>query len=449
MEEGIRRTLPNDMEAERSVIGAILMDADTVEYAIDHLQASDFYHPAYRQIFSAMVALNQEMSPIDIITVQNKLREMDTPEDLISYQFLSDIFSSVITSANIKHHIRIVKDKSLLRSLIRTTEQVTNECYEAADTTQAIFAHAEKNIFDALQDQGSSDFTSITDLSLEALKEIQKTAENPGKLTGLSTGFIDLNGMTGGLQPSNLVLIAARPSMGKTALALNIADAVSVRGNHTTAIFSLEMAASEVVKRMISTNAKVDAVSIRDGNLQQKQWEDLTDSVIQIGDSSLFIDDTAGISISKMRSKCRKLKLEKGLDLIIIDYLQLMSSDEKRVESRQNEISNISRSLKALAREMNCPVIALSQLSRSVETRKGDNHRPILSDLRESGAIEQDADVVMMIYRDDYYNKDSEEKGIAEIIIAKQRNGPVGTVKLKWEPRHTRFYNLEKKEYHP
>lgn len=345
------------------------------------------------------------------------------------------------TSANIKHYADIVRDKALLRKLIRVNEEIENECYLGKESTETLLADTEKRIFDLIQRRGSEDFVPISEVVMNSLDAIQLAAKNKGAVTGIPTGFADLDYMTAGMQPSDLILIAARPSMGKTAFVLNIAEYAAFRKNYTTAIFSLEMSKEQLVNRLLSMESKVNSQLIRTGNMSDSDWDKIVESAGVIGQSNLIIDDTPGISILEMRSKCRKYKLEHGLDMIIIDYLQLMTGSG-RSDSRQQEISEISRSLKALARELKVPVLALSQLSRAVEQRP--EHRPMLSDLRESGAIEQDADVVMFIYRDDYYNKDTEKRGIAEINIAKQRNGSIGTVELVWLADYTKFANMER-----
>lgn len=441
-EQIIKRILPHSTEAEQSVIGAMLLDQDAILTASEILQPEDFYNPQFKTLYSAMTALYQEGKPADLVTLQNKLHEMEVPPELCSIEFISNVISSVPTSANIKYYADIVKDKAVLRRLIRVSEAITNDCYQDTENLDNLLDNTEKQIFDVVQNRSTADFTPIRQVALETLESIQNAAKTVGSVTGISTGFYDLDARTAGLQKSDLVLIAARPAMGKTAFVLNIAENVAMKNNICTAIFSLEMSKVQLAKRLISMNSKVDSQHIRTGNLADEEWGKLTESTILLGESSLVIDDTPGINIAQLRSKCRKLKIENNLGLVIIDYLQLMSgSGGRRNESRQQEISEISRSLKALAREIDCPVIALSQLSRAVESR--DNKRPMLSDLRESGAIEQDADVVMFIYRDDYYNEDSEDKGISEIIIGKQRNGPTCTVKLKWLGEFTKFANLE------
>ena len=346
------------------------------------------------------------------------------------------------TSANVRYYAEIVAEKATLRRLIRLNEEIANICYAGKDSLEVILENTEKKIFELIQKRNSSDYVPIREVVLNAMDKIEAASRNKGVVTGIPTGFIDLDYRTAGMQPSDLILVAARPSMGKTALVLNIAQHVAFKQKVTVAIFSLEMSKEQLVNRLFSLESKVDSQHIRTGNLSDSEWEKLIESAGIIGRSQLIIDDTPGISISELRSKCRKYKLEHDLKLVIIDYLQLMSGSSGRNDSRQQEISDISRSLKALARELSVPVIALSQLSRAVEQRP--DHRPMLSDLRESGAIEQDADVVMFIYRDDYYNKDTELKGVAEIIIAKQRNGPIGTVNLAWLPDYTKFANIQK-----
>ncbi len=350
---------------------------------------------------------------------------------------------AVPTSANIKYYADIVAEKALSRRLIKITETIANTCYLDKERIDTVLEETEKQVFGIIQNRGSGDYEDIKDVVFRTLRNIEAAAKSKGRITGIATGFRDLDYKTAGFQRSDLILIAARPSMGKSALVLNLAEYVAVRSHITTALFSLEMSKEQLINRMLAMNSKVDSQNIRTGDLKDEEWANLMESARNIGESGLIIDDTPGISISELRSKCRKLKLEKKLGLVIIDYLQLMSGGG-RSESRQQEVSEISRSLKALAREINCPVIALSQLSRAVEQRP--DKRPMLSDLRESGAIEQDADMVIFIYRDEYYNRDTEEPGVAELIIGKQRNGPTGTVKLKWMGQIQKFGNLEQSE---
>ena len=440
----IKRVMPHNGEAEEAVIGSMLLDQDAVVLASEKLNEDDFYNARYRILFSAIVELFHEGRPADLVTLVDKLHEKNASDDICSVEFLSNIISAVPTSANVRYYADIVEQKSQLRSLIRTTEDIANRCYQDSANVAELMDDTERKVFELVQGRASSEnFTPIKEVALETLESIQKAAQNNSDVTGISTGFIDLDYRTAGLQPSDLILIAARPSMGKTAFALNIAENVAMINHIPTAIFSLEMSKVQLAKRLVAMNSKVDSQRIRIGELEDDEWAKITESSIILGESTLYIDDTGSISINDLRSKCRKLKMEKGLGLIIIDYLQLMSgnSGSKNI-SRQQEISDISRSLKSLARELDCPVIALSQLSRKVEER--EDKRPILSDLRESGAIEQDADAVMFLYRDEYYTKDaSTKKGITEIIIGKQRNGPTCTVELKWLNQYTKFANLE------
>ena len=385
---------------------------------------------------------DHEGKPVDLVTLQDRLKEKDVPPEVSSLEFIRDLITAVPTSANVKYYANIVAEKATLRKLIRLNEEIANTCYVGKDSLEDILSDTEKRVFDLVQRRNTGEFVPIRQIVMNAMDHIEKASHNKGNVTGVATGFLDLDYRTAGMQPSDLILVAARPSMGKTAFVLNVAQYVAFKQDKTVAIFSLEMSKEQLVNRLFSMESKVDSQHLRTGNLSDAEWEKLIESAGVIGKSHLIIDDTPGISISELRSKCRKYKLEHNLEMIIIDYLQLMSGSGKSTDSRQQEISDISRSLKALARELHVPVIALSQLSRAVEQRP--DHRPMLSDLRESGAIEQDADVVMFIYRDDYYNKDTEKKGIAEIIIAKQRNGPIGTVELVWLPDFTKFANLQK-----
>ena len=406
-EEVIKRLPPNNVEAEKAVIGAMMLDSDAIMVCSEILTAGEFYQQQYGIIFDALVEMYRDGIGADLVTIQNKLREKEVTPELYSVEYLGELLASVPTSANVKFYAEIVHEKAVLRRLIKVTE-----------------------------------FEPISDVVLRTLDSIEKAAKQKGNITGLETGFRDLDAKTAGLQKSDLILIAARPAMGKTAFVLNIAEYVALHSNSTIALFSLEMSKEQLVKRMLAMNSMVDSQKIRTGDLEDDDWDKLVGSVRKIGNSNLVIDDTSGITASELRSKCRKLKIEQGLDLVIIDYLQLMTGAGKRKsDSRQQEISDISRSLKVMARELDVPVIALSQLSRAVESRP--DKRPMLSDLRESGAIEQDADIVMFIYRDEYYNPDSEKKGVAEVIVAKQRSGPTGPVELAWLSQYTKFGNLE------
>jgi replicative DNA helicase len=443
MEEAlIKRVMPNSLEAEQSVIGSMIMDKDAIVAAGEILIAEDFYHKQYGILFDAMQELFNSAQPVDLVTLQNKLKEKDVPPEISSLEYVRDLITAVPTSANVKYYAGIVKEKSVLRNLIKVTEDIENQCYLGKENVEDILADTEKNIFHLLQNRSGGDYVPIKQVVINALDKIEQASKTAGTVTGIATGFVDLDYRTSGLQPSDLILIAARPSMGKTAFVLNIAQYVAFRSDLTTAIFSLEMSKEQLVNRLFSLESRVDAQTLRNGNLSDAEWEKLIEGAGVVGRSNLIIDDTPGISISELRSKCRKYKLEHDLKLVVIDYLQLMSGSGKGNDSRQQEISDISRSLKSLARELKVPVVALSQLSRAVEQRP--DKRPMMSDLRESGAIEQDADVIMFIYRDDYYNKDTDRKNISEIIIAKQRNGPIGTVELVWLPQYTKFANMEK-----
>lgn len=436
----IKRVMPHSVEAEQAVIGSMLMDKEAVAVAADMLLKEDFYTGQYGILFEAIAQLHAEGKPADLVQVQEKVRQNGAPPEISGMEFLRDILTSVPTSANIRHYAKIVKDKATMRRLIKAAQDIEESCYEGRDELEDVLFNAEKNVNAITQTGGSGEFQPIGEVVIEALDRMQAASSAGGKITGIATGFTDLDYKMAGLQNSDLILIAARPSVGKTAFALNIAHNVSVKHDITTAIFSLEMSKLQLVNRIISMESKVDSKNIRTGNLSPAEWASIAEGASNVGMSGLIIDDTPGISIGELRAKCRKLKRDNNLGLVIIDYIQLMTGGGKS-ESRQQEVSEISRALKGIARELNVPVIALSQLSRAVESRP--DKRPMLSDLRESGAIEQDADVVMFIYRDEYYNKDTDRKGEAEIIIAKQRNGPTGTVTLAYIADFTKFANLE------
>lgn len=438
----LKRILPHSMEAEQSVIGSMIIDSEAITAASEILTGDDFYSRQYGILFETMVEIHDGGYPVDLVILQERLREKDVPPELSSLEYVRDLINAVPTSANVKHYANIVSEKAMLRKLIRLNEEIANNCYSGKESLEFIMEDTEKRVFELLQRKDSGEFVPIRTVVMNALDKIESASKSKGSVTGIPTGFTDLDYRTAGMQPSDLVLIAARPSMGKTAFVLNIAQYVAFKKNLPVMIFSLEMSKEQLINRMFSLESSVDAQKLRTGQLNDQDWERLIESANIIGKSKLMIDDTPGISISELRSKCRKMKLEMGLSMIIIDYLQLMTGNG-RSESRQQEVSDISRALKAVARELNVPVLALSQLSRAVEKR--DDKRPMLSDLRDSGAIEQDADVVMFIYRDDYYNRDTERKGVSEIIIAKQRNGPIGTVELAWLPEYTKFANLERK----
>ncbi|SFQ21331.1 primary replicative DNA helicase [Lachnospiraceae bacterium XBB1006] len=435
-----KRVMPHNQEAEESVIGSMLMDKDAITAASDIVISDDFYSQQLGFLFDTMVELYNEGQPVDPVTTVARLKEKGAPEYITSTEYIMQIINAVPTSANVRYYATIVAELSIERKLIRVTEGIANRCYQGEEPLDDILASTEKDIFNLLQSRATGEFVPVKQVVMNVLKKVEKASQNTGNVTGIATGFIDLDYRTSGLQPSDLVLLAARPSMGKTAFVLNIAQHIAVKEKKTTAIFSLEMSKEQLMNRFLSAESRVDAQTLRNGNLNAEEWERLVEGAGVLGESRLIIDDTPGITVTELRSKCRKYKLEYDLSIVIIDYLQLMSGSGKS-ESRQQEISDISRSLKALARELQVPVVALSQLSRAVEQRP--DHRPMLSDLRESGAIEQDADVVMFLYRDEYYNKDTADKGMAEVIIAKQRNGPTGTINLAWIGEHTRFANLE------
>ncbi len=443
MEENvIKRILPHSIEAEQCVIGSMIMDPEAITAASEILTGDDFFNRQYGVVFDTMLEVQEGGNPVDPVTLQAKLKEKDVPPEVSSLEFVTDLVAAVPTSANIKYYAEIVAEKSVLRKMIRVNEEIADTCYAGKESLETIMGDAEKRIFQLVQQRNTGEFVPIRQVVSNAMDKIDKASKMKGSVTGIATGFIDLDYRTAGMQPSDLVLIAARPSMGKTAFALNIAQHVAFRDKKCVAIFSLEMSKEQLVNRMFSLESNVDAQKLRTGQLADNEWERLIESAAEIGRSNLIIDDTPGISIAELRSKCRKYKMDHGLSMIIIDYLQLMTGNGKS-DSRQQEISEISRSLKAVARELSVPVLALSQLSRAVEQRP--DHRPMLSDLRESGAIEQDADVVMFIYRDDYYHPDTDRKGISEIIVAKQRNGPIGTVELVWLPEYTKFANMDKR----
>ena len=436
----VKRILPHSVEAEQSVIGSMLMDREAIISASEIITGADFYQRQYGIVFDAIVELFNEGKPVDLVTLQDRLKEKDVPPEISSLEFFRDIMAMAPIVVNIKAYAGIVRDKAVLRRLIKVSEEIEGLCYGGREKLEDILAHTEKTVFDLLQSRSSGDFVPIRQVALNVLERIEAASKSSSTVTGIATGIIDLDYRTSGFQPSAFVLIAARPSMGKTAFVLNVVEHVAVKRGLPCMVFSLEMSKEQLVNRMLSMESNVDSQKLRTGTLTDSDWDAVVEGIGTIGGSNLIIDDTPGISIMELRSKCRKMKLEHGLDIVIIDYLQLMSGSGRGGESRQQEISEISRSLKALARELSAPVVALSQLSRACETRP--DHRPMLSDLRESGAIEQDADVVMFLYRDDYYNKDTDTPNIAEVIIAKQRNGPIGTIQLMWRPELTKFANL-------
>ena len=436
------RVPPHASEAERSVIGAMFLSKDAIMTAAELLTAKDFYDGRYGLIFEVINELFNEQKPIDDVTIVSALKEKNAPDEVCNINFLADIIDSVPTSANVGYYAKIVRERALRRQIIKVCSDIENECYNGTGDTDDLVNETEKKIFDLVQNRGHGTFAPIKQVVIDVLKHIQEVSKSDTHITGVPSGFEKLDDMTAGFQPSDLVLIAARPSMGKTAFVLNIAQYACFRKNKHVLIFSLEMSKEQLVNRLLAMDSHVDSTKIRDGRLTDDEWKGLIESGGTVGRSNLVIDDTAGITVSELRSRCRRFKIEHGLDMVIIDYLQLMNVNKsgKSDQSRVNEISEISRSLKAVARELRVPVLALSQLSRAPELRQ--DHTPQLSDLRESGAIEQDADVVMFIYRDDYYNEDSDRKGIADIIVAKHRNGEVGKVSLVWLASLTKFENM-------
>lgn len=435
----ISRVPPNHSEAELAVLSSMLFDRDAVITAYEMLRGEDFYRPDYRVIYEAIIELFSANAPVDLVTLKDKLLQNNTYEKVGGADALANIAGNVSTSVNIGHYAKIVADKSILRKLIKASGDISVKSFEASENVDNILDFAEKSVFDIAQNRNTTDFVHIREALADSVLEIEDIYKRGLKITGISTGFHDIDYKTAGLHPANLILVAARPSMGKSVLGLNIAQHAAIRHKIPTAFFSLEMSKIELVNRILCSEALVDAQKLRTGELAPEDWTNIAQAVGPISAAPLYLDDTPGITVPELRAKCRRLKLEKGLGLIVVDYLQLMSGSAKS-ESRQQEISEISRSLKAIAREMEAPLIALSQLSRACEQRA--DHRPILSDLRESGAIEQDADVVTFIYRDEYYYPDTEKRGVAEIIIAKQRNGPTGTVELAFLGNYVKFQNL-------
>ena len=435
------RIPPQSLEAEQSVLGSMLLDKEVIPVVLESLKSVDFYRDDHKEIFEAVLDLFEKAEPVDIITVSEQLRIRGTLDNVGGLEYLTNIASAVPTTANVKHYARIVEEKSILRKLIKASSDIVNLGYEASEEVSYVLDKAEKNIFDVIQNRNTQGFAPIKDVLVEAFNKLEELYNNKGYVTGIPTGFIDLDYKTAGLHNSDLVLVAARPAMGKTSFALNLAQYVAVHAKVPVAIFSLEMSKEQLVNRILCCEAMVDSQKMRTGKLEDEDWQKIARALGPLSEAPIYIDDTPGVSVMDIRSKCRRLKLEKNLGLVVIDYMQLMQGRGKP-ESRQQEISEISRSLKILAKELNIPVITLSQLSRAAETRT--DHRPILSDLRESGAIEQDADIVMFLYRDDYYNPDTEKKNISEVIIAKHRSGSTGTVELAWLGQYTKFANLDK-----
>jgi len=436
------RIPPQNLEAEQAVLGAILLDSVAIITVMETLKPEDFYRQAHQFIFEAMVDLNGDNEPIDLITLTTRLQAKQQLAEIGGIQYLTELASAVPTAANVTYYAKIVEEKSMLRRLIRTATEIVTNGYAGSDDIGILLGEAEQRILEISNRKSSTGFISIKDVLMEVFEKVEKLYHDRGKTTGIPSGFPDLDKMTAGFQRSDLIIVAARPSVGKTAFSLNVAQNVAVRAKETVAIFSLEMSAAQLVQRIICAEANVDAGRIRTGTLEGDDWEKLTMAIGTLSEAEIYIDDTPAITVADIRAKCRRLKKEKGLGMILIDYLQLIAGRGKAGENRQQEVSEISRTLKQIARELEVPVIALSQLSRGVEQRQ--DKRPMMSDLRESGSIEQDADIVAFLYRDDYYDKESEKKNIIEIIIAKQRNGPVGTVELVFLKNFNKFVSLDK-----
>lgn len=434
---------PHDLEAEQAIIGSMLTDRDAVISAIEILKEEDFYREDNKAIYTAILNLYNRAEPIDIITVKSELESMGKFEQVGGLEYLAELPEKVPTTANAMKYIKIVEEKSTLRRLIRTANEIIDLGYDQTEDVEDIMEGAEKKIFNIMQEKNQKGYSPLKDVLVESFTQLEELYNKKQHITGVPTGFAELDYKTAGLHGSELILIAARPAMGKTAFALNIATNAAVRANVPVAVFSLEMSKEQLVNRILCSEAMVDSNKVRTGKLEEDDWAKLAGAIGPLSEAEIYIDDTPGINVTEIRAKCRKLKLEKNIGMVVIDYLQLVQGSNKRNGSREQEISEISRSLKILAKELNVPVIALSQLSRAAEQRP--DHRPMLSDLRESGAIEQDADIVTFLYRDDYYNKDSEKKDIAEVIIAKHRGGSTGTVELLWLGSYTKFVNLERR----
>ena len=433
---------PNDVESEQAVIGSMLTDKEAVSAAIEVLKPEDFYREDNRTIFEAILNLYGRSEPIDIITLKSELSSMGKFEAVGGLEYIAELPDKVPTTANVEQYIKIVEEKSVLRNLIKTANEIITLGYDQTQEVDGIIDGAEKKIFEVMQKKNQKGYTPIKDILVETFTELEQLYNQKQRITGIPTGFSDLDFRTSGLHNSDLILVAARPAMGKSAFALNIATNAAVRAKVPVAIFSLEMSKEQMTSRILCSEAMVDSNKVRTGKIDDEEWSKLAAASGELSEANIYIDDTPGISIMEIRAKCRKMKIEKNIGLVVIDYLQLVQGSGKRGGSREQEIAEISRSLKILAKEVNVPVIALSQLSRAPEQRP--DHRPMLSDLRESGSIEQDADIVMFLYRDDYYNEDSEKKNIAEVILAKHRAGSTGTVELLWLGNYTKFANIDK-----
>jgi replicative DNA helicase len=437
------RIPPQNIEAEQAVLGAIFLEPSSLTLASEILIPEDFYRAAHQKIFNAMLKLNDEGKAVDLITVTEELAAAKLLEDTGGVSYLSELAASVPTAANIEYYARIIEEKSLLRRLIRTATNIAQDGYTREDEVETVLSEAEKSILEVAQRKNAGAFHNIKDVLVRTYDNIESMHASVGEITGIATGFTELDKMTAGFQRNDLIIVGARPSVGKTAFALNISQNVATKTGENVAIFSLEMGAEQLVMRMLCAEGNIDAQRLRTGSLTDEDWGKLTMAMGSLSNAGIFIDDTPGVRVNDIRAKCRRLKQEHGLGMILIDYLQLILGSGRSGENRQQEVSEISRSLKQLARELQVPIIALSQLSRGVEQRQ--DKRPMMSDIRESGSIEQDADIVAFLYRDDYYDKESENKNIIEIIIAKQRNGPTGTVSLAFVKEYNKFVNLERR----
>ena len=438
----VGRIPPHNDDAEKSVLGAALLSKDALFDVALHVKPEDFYSSVHKEIFEVMLELHQRNSPVDTLTVAEELKKRNSLEMVGGRAYIATLSMVVPTTSNAAEYAKIVAEKSTLRQLIKAAGEIIETSYQEKTDVEDIIDFAEKSIFEVSQKKQSSDFTPLKEVLLENLNIIDKAASMDGGMTGITSGFTDLDEKTSGLQRSDLIVLAARPAMGKTAFALNIAQHAAVKGGAKVVIFSMEMSKEQLGQRLLSVASKIELQRLKTGKLEQQHWVDIQRAMDRLSPANIFIDDTPGISVMEIKNKCRRLKAEKGLDLILVDYLQLMEYTGKS-ENRQQEITALSRAFKHLAREMNCPVVLLSQLSRAPEQRGGDQKRPILSDLRESGAIEQDADIVLFLYRDEYYNPDTDDKNVAEVLIAKHRSGPTGVVKLTWLDKYTQFVDLK------
>jgi len=436
------RVPPHNINAEQSVIGAMLLDKDVVPVIIEILTEEDFYKDAHKNIFSCIQELFSRSEPIDVVTVSDRLRNDGVLDSVGGFEYLAELANLVPTTSSAKYYAKIVEDKSILRKLIKASSDIISMGYECSDEITDILDKAEKNIFEVMQKKNTKDVYEIKDVLMDIFNKLEELYNSDQVITGIPTGFVDLDYKMSGLHKSDLILVAARPAMGKTSFGLNIAQHAAIFGKVPVAIFSLEMSKEQLSNRILCSEAMIDSQRMKTGKFEDNDWKKIANVLGPLSEAPIYIDDSSGVSVMDIRAKCRRLKIEKNIGLIIIDYLQLMQG-RGRIESRQQEIAEISRSLKILAKELDVPIVALSQLSRAPEARS--DHRPMLSDLRESGSIEQDADIVMFLYRDDYYNTDTEKKNIAEVIVAKNRNGSTGVVELLWMGQYTKFTNLERK----